>query len=94
MNKYQIMALMMREDHQVLDTDLFSTSAVLAERLAGISTRLSEQEMDAFINIGAAIYRAGLNEFGAGVPVEDLFPANENWPDGPCPERSGFRNRH
>jgi hypothetical protein len=94
MDKYQIMALMMREDHQVLHTDLYSISALMAERLAGIADRLSDSEMDTFIDIGAAVYRAGLSEFGTSVPVEDLFPASENWPNGPCPERGGFRNRH
>jgi hypothetical protein len=93
MNKYQIVALMMRAEHQVIDTDPFSLAAMLAEQLAKVSDRLNEQEMDRFVKIGAAVYRAGLTEFGSGVPVEDLFPANENWPNGPQPGRSGFRER-
>lgn len=93
MDKYQIMALMMRSEHQVIDANFYGLSAVMADKLAAVSDKLSDAELDSFIRIGAAIYRAGMNEFGARVPVEDLFPANENWPDGPQPGRSGFRHR-
>lgn len=93
MNKYQIMALMMRREHRVIDANFYGLSALMADRLASVSDRLTAEEMDRFIDIGAAIYRAGMDAFGNTVEVEDLFPANENWPDGPLPERGGFRHR-
>lgn len=93
MDKYQILALMMRSEHQCLDANLYSLSALFADRLARVADRLTEEELNRFIEIGAAIYHAGLDEFGTGVPLEDLFPANENWPFGPPPGSGGFRNR-
>lgn len=94
MNKYEIMSLMMRGENQRIHADLYSIAALLAEQLAKVSDKLSAQEIDRFIQIGGAVYHAGVNEFGAAVPVEDLFPAEENWPEGPCPERGGFRKRN
>jgi hypothetical protein len=92
MTKEQILSLMMRQEHQVIDTDLYSLAALLAERLALISESLDEGALNRFIDIGAAIYRHGLGEFREGVPVEDLFPASENWASGPQPDAGGFRN--
>lgn len=93
MDKYKIMALMMRSEHQVIDANLYSLSALMAERLADISGKLTEDELSAFIDIGAAVYQAGMKEFGERVPMEDLFPASENWPFGPLAGSSGYRNR-
>lgn len=92
MDKYQILALMMREENEVIDADLYTVCAILADRLAAASDRLNAEEMTAFVQVGAAIYRHGMAEFGSAVPIEDLFPANENWPNGPRPGRGGFRH--
>jgi hypothetical protein len=91
MTKQQVMCLMMRSDRRTLDADLYTVSALLADRLARISHKLDRAEMDAFIEIGAAVYAEGLARFGAHVPVEDLFPVGEDWAMGPQPRRSGFR---
>jgi hypothetical protein len=79
MDKYQILSLMMRKEHQVIDADLYTLSALMAERLADVSDKLNEAEIYGLVDIGGAIYRRGLVEFGDGVPVDDLFPAAENW---------------
>jgi hypothetical protein len=93
MDKFQVLALMMREENEVMDANLYTVCAMLADRLSMISDRLSEEEMMAFVQVGAVVYRHGMAEFGSAVPIEDLFPANENWPSGPCPGRGGFRHR-
>jgi hypothetical protein len=79
MDKRQILSLMMRKEHQVIDANLYSLSALMAKELADVSHKLNQGELYRLIDIGAAIYRHGLIEFGAGVPVDDLFPAWENW---------------
>jgi hypothetical protein len=92
MTKQQVLCLMMRQEHRTLDADLYTVSALMADRLARISHKLDRAEMDAFIEIGAAIYCHGLSQFGAHVPVEDLFPIADDWAMGPKPDRSGFRS--
>jgi hypothetical protein len=79
MNRHQILSLMMRKEHQVIDANLYSVAALMAERLAQVSDKLIEAETYDFIHIGAAIYRHGVNEFGAGILVDDLFPAEQDW---------------
>ncbi|MES2537330.1 MAG: hypothetical protein V4632_15810 [Pseudomonadota bacterium] len=79
MDKFQVLSLMMRKDNQIIDADLYSISALMADALADVSGKLNQQEIYRLIDIGAAIYRHGLQEFGAGVPMDDLFPACENW---------------
>ncbi|RJF96067.1 hypothetical protein [Noviherbaspirillum saxi] len=78
-DKYRILERMMHNENEAVDTDLYCISALLAERLAEISPKLSSSEMERFIEIGAAICRYGHREFGASVPVEDLFPQSEIW---------------
>ncbi|RJG06640.1 hypothetical protein D3870_12010 [Noviherbaspirillum cavernae] len=74
MDKYQIMSLMMREEHQIIDDDLYTLSERLAERLAHVADKLDDAEINRFIDIGAAIYRHGLKEFGV-----DAALAREHW---------------
>jgi hypothetical protein len=91
MTKQQVLSLMMRQERRTLDADLYTVSALMADRLARVSHKLDRAEVDAFIEIGAAIYCHGLAQFGAHVPVEDLFPLPDDWAIGPQPGRSGFR---
>lgn len=79
MDKFQILSLMMRKEHQFIDADLYSISALLADALADVSDKLNHAEVFRLVDIGAAIYRHGVQEFGEGVPLDDLFPASENW---------------
>lgn len=90
MTKYEIMALIMRKECQ-FEGDAFTLAAKLATCLEGISGQLRDEELAELIQIGAAIYQQGVEESGQPVPLEDLFPACENWPL-PKPERGGFRH--
>lgn len=79
MDKYRLLDLMMREQEDAPDTDLYCISALLAKHLETVSPKLSEREMERFVEIGAAICRYANREFGMNVPVEDLFPPSEIW---------------
>jgi hypothetical protein len=92
MTKQEMLSLMMRSDRRSIDTDLYSLAALFAERLALVADKLTADEIDAFIDIGAALYSHGKAEFGESVPVEDMFPARDDWQLGPEAERSGFRH--
>jgi hypothetical protein len=76
MDKYEIMSLMMRDEPHPIRANLYSISALLAEGLAHVADRLSDDEMKRFIDIGTALYRRGMDEFVEGVPVHDLFPVS------------------
>lgn len=78
MDKFELLALMMREDSQAKEANLYSVTADMAEKLANIAGRLDQNELACFVEIGATIYRQGVRTFGAGVPMEDLFPARES----------------
>jgi hypothetical protein len=91
MTKQELLSQMMRTEHHAIETDLYSLCAIFAEQLAAVIDRLDEAELERFIEIGASMYRSGLAEFGAGVPVEDLFPSWTSWRLGPEPGRSGYR---
>jgi hypothetical protein len=91
MTKQEILSQMMRTEHHAIETDLYSLCAVLAEQLAAVIDRLDEAEIERFIEIGASMYRSGRAQFGAEVPVEDLFPSRKSWRFGPEPGRSGYR---
>lgn len=90
MTKYEIMALMMRKKGQVAENP-FTIAARLATCLESLSERLSDGEREELIQIGGAIYQLGVDECKQVVPLEDLFPACENWPF-PNPDRGGFRH--
>lgn len=90
MTKYEIMALIMRKESQ-LEGDAFALSARLATCLEPLSERLRDDELAELIQIGGGIYRIGTEECKQEVPIEDLFPACENWPS-PNPGRSGYRS--
>lgn len=91
MTKQQALSLMMRHENQVVEGDLYTVTALMAEALADVSEQLDDRHVDRFINIGAAIFRHGLDEFKQGVEVEDLFPARDNWPNGPPRGSGGYR---
>jgi len=91
MTKQEILSKMMRTEHHAIETDMYSLCAIFAEQLAAVIDRLDEAEIKRFIEIGAAMYRSGRAEFGAAVPVEDLFPSRKSWSLGPERGRSGYR---
>jgi hypothetical protein len=91
MTKQEILSQMMRTEHHAIETDLYSLCAIFAEQLTTVIDRLDEAEIERFIEIGASMYRSGRAQFGAEVPVEDLFPSRNNWSLGPEPGRSGYR---
>ncbi|WP_420473186.1 hypothetical protein [Noviherbaspirillum sp. ST9] len=90
MTKFEIMALIMRKESQ-FEGDAFTIAAKLATCLEQLSERLRDDELAELIQIGGAIYRIGLEQSRQTVPLEDLFPACENWPS-PHPDRGGFRH--
>lgn len=90
MTKFEIMALIMRKESQ-FEGDAFTIAAKLASCLEPLSERLRDEELAELIQIGGAIYRHGVEESRRDVPLEDLFPACENWPS-PQPGRGGFRH--
>jgi hypothetical protein len=92
MTKFEIMALMMRKEYQ-FEGDAFTLAAKLASCLEPISDRLRDGELAELVQIGAAMYRRGVDECGQAVPPEDLFPACESWP-APNPHRDGFLHQH
>ena len=91
MSKQEILSQMMRTEHYAIDTNLYSLCATFAEQVAAVADRLEDAEIERFIEIGASMYRSGRAQFGADVPVEDLFPSRKNWGLGPEPGRSGYR---
>lgn len=90
MSKYEIMALIMRKECQ-FEGDAFTLAAKLATCLESASEHLRDEELAELIQIGGAIYHQGVADAGEPVPLEDLFPACENWPL-PSPQRGGFRH--
>lgn len=79
MDKYRLLNRMLREQDDAPDTDLYCISALLAKHLESVSGRLSDTEIQQFVEVGAAICRYANREFGMNVPVEDLFPPSEIW---------------
>lgn len=90
MTKFEIMALIMRKENQ-FEGDAFALAAKLATCLEPLSERLQDEELAELIQIGSGIYRVGVEQSKQSVPLEDLFPACENWPL-PNPDRNGFRH--
>ena len=84
------MALIMRKESQ-FEGDAFALAAKLATCLEPLSERLHDEELAELIRIGGAIYRIGAEDCKQDVPLEDLFPACENWP-APSLDRGGYRN--
>jgi hypothetical protein len=93
MNKAQILALMMRTNQQNAQTDLLSITELMAETLADVTDRLSEDEFYRFIGIGAAIYSHGLMQFTDDIDDEPL-PADERSASETGMGGAGFRGRH
>lgn len=91
MTKYEIMAMIMRNENR-FPGNPFTVSAKLAACLEPLSDRLSDEDLAQLIQIGGAIYQYGIDECEQAVELEDLFPACENWPV-PHPARSGFHHR-
>ncbi|RZI44179.1 hypothetical protein EGT07_01760 [Herbaspirillum sp. HC18] len=90
MTKFEIMALMMRKESQ-FEGGAFTIAAKLATCLEPLSERLRDDELAELVQIGGAIYHFGVEQGKESVPLEDLFPACENWPF-PQPESGGFRH--
>ena len=90
-SKYCIMSLMMRKENSACEVDPFTFSAQMAELLAKIAFKLDPEELAFLIRAGGKIYEAGVKEAGTGVPLEDLFPAEENL--NPWLNRGGFRKK-
>ncbi len=80
MNKFQILALMMRGNQQLGETNLFSVAALMAEALADIAGKLSEDEFYRLVSIGTAIYSHGTSELGDAAEGEDFFSENDSRP--------------
>lgn len=91
MTKYEIMALAMRTENQ-FDVGGISIAARIAAWIEAVEPKLGDEEIAELIQLAGAAYRIGVKECGQGVPLEDLFPAYENWPEGPVPTRGGFRH--
>jgi hypothetical protein len=90
MTKFEIMALIMRKENQ-FEGDAFALASKLATCLEPLSERLQDEELAELIQIGSGIYQIGVAQCKQSVPLEDLFPASENWPL-PNPDRGGFRH--
>ena len=90
MTKFEIMALIMRKESQ-FEGDAFTIAAKLATCLEPLSECLRDDELAEFIQIGGAIYRNGVEQNRQAVPLEDLFPACDNWPNPPL-DRNGIRH--
>jgi hypothetical protein len=93
MTKYEIMALAMRTENQC-EGEGIGIAAKIAAWLELAEPRLRDEEIAELIRLVGAVYQIGVKECGQAVPLEDLFPAQENWPEGPVPTRSGFRHGH
>lgn len=89
MSKYRIMSMMMRQENSADEVNTFTFAAQMAELLDRISPKLTDDELGFFIKAGGKIYHDGIKEFGQGLPLEDLFPAEENLEPGA--HRGGFR---
>ncbi|MDQ9170370.1 hypothetical protein Q8A64_08090 [Oxalobacteraceae bacterium R-40] len=77
MDKQHILSRFEKEAAALAHCDPFSLASLFAERLSRLSDRLTEDEFEELISIGAGIFHCGIREFGESVPVEDLLPASE-----------------
>lgn len=79
MNKAQILALMMRRNQPSGDISLFNISDLMADAIASISDRLSEDELYIFISIGAAIYGYGSQQLTQSKGDDSLLQGDEDY---------------
>ena len=79
MDKQQIFFLFEKEADISSQCDPFSLASMFAECISSLSDRITEEELDKLIRVGAGIYQCGLREYGKGVPFDDLLPASECW---------------
>ncbi|MGV3742114.1 MAG: hypothetical protein ACO1NO_07380 [Burkholderiaceae bacterium] len=79
MDKQKILFLFQKEADISSQCDPFSLASMFAECMSSLSDRLTDEELDKLIRVGAGIYHCGVREYGKGVPVEDLLPASECW---------------
>lgn len=93
MTKYEIMALAMRAENQC-EAEGVDVAVKIAAWLESAEPRLRDKEVADLIRLAGAVYRIGVQECGQAVPLEDLFAAQDNWPDGPVPMLDGFRHGH
>jgi len=78
MNKAQILALMMRRNQTSGDISLFSISDLMADAVASVSDRLTEDELYLFISIGAAIYGYGSQQLSNKIEDDSLLQGDED----------------
>ncbi len=79
MDKQQILFLFEKEADISSHCDPFSLASMFAECMSSLSDRLTEEEVDKLIRVGAGIYHCGVREYGKSVPIDDLLPASECW---------------
>lgn len=95
MNKAQILALMMRRNQPIGDISLFNISDVMADAIASVSDRLTEDELYLFISIGSAIYGYGSQQLGDEAGDDSLLQGDEDYS---FPDESAYppmsRRRH
>ena len=79
MDTQQILLRCEKEAAGAAHCESFSLASLFAHCLSMISERLTEDELEQFIRIGAGIYQCAVRENGKSVPVDDLLPASECW---------------
>jgi hypothetical protein len=77
MDKQHILSRFEKEAAALENCDPFSLASLFAERLSMLSDRLTEDEFEELIRIGAGIFQYGIRECGESIPVDDLLPAKE-----------------
>ncbi len=83
---------MMRTNYQSAETDLISVAALMAESLADVADRLSEDEFYRLISIGSTIYSHGLAQFSDDADSRSTWSSREE-PVTVAGRRTTFRGR-
>jgi hypothetical protein len=77
MNSQDILLRFEKEASALAHCDPFSLASLFAECVSELSEKLSKDEFEQLISVGAGIYHCGKREYGKDVPVDDLLPARE-----------------
>jgi hypothetical protein len=77
MNSQEILLRFEKEASTSAHCDPFSLASLFAECVSELSGKLSKDEFEQLILVGAGIYHCGIREYGKDVPVDDLLPARE-----------------
>lgn len=78
MNSQEILLRFEKEAAALGHCDPFSLASLFAQCMSELSEKLSNDEFEQLILIGAGIYHCGTREYGKDVPVDDLLPACES----------------